>query len=271
MTGIVFDIKEFALHDGPGPRTTVFLKGCPLRCQWCHNPEGLSPKPQLMVKKALCTGCGRCHIPCAHTECVGFDRCIHACPNGLISVAGRKMEAAELAAILNKDSRFFSENGGGITVSGGEPLMQPGFVIALCDALGDDIHKALETSGYADPKVFSAVASKFDLVLLDLKLADPEAHKRYTGRDNRLIHQNLRWLRENQRDFILRIPLIPGITDTRENLTALAEIAGSDPVELLAYNAMAGAKYPLVDMEYLLGTEKNAPVDLSIFQNARMG
>ena len=271
MTGIIFDIKEFALHDGPGPRTTVFLKGCPLRCRWCHNPEGLSPAPQLLVKQTLCTGCGRCRKSCGHPECVPFDRCLHACPNGAVSLCGRSIEAGELAAKLKRDAEFFVASGGGITVSGGEPLLQAAFVRELCAALGPDIHKTLETSGYAAPQEFQSTAPLFDLVLFDLKLANPQQHKAWTGADNAPILANLAWLRENGVPFILRIPLIPGITDTRENLSALADIAGNDPVELLGYNAMAGAKYPMAGMEWTLGERKPAPAELSLFQNARMG
>lgn len=271
MTGTVFDIKEFALHDGPGPRTTVFLKGCPLRCRWCHNPEGLSPVPQLLVKETLCSRCGRCRQGCSHPECAPFDRCLHACPNGAISLCGRPMEAQVLAQKLKRDADFFAAAGGGITVSGGEPLLQWQFVQELCAALGTDIHKTLETSGFAAPEVFQAVVPLFDLVLFDLKLADAQEHKAWTGVDNAPIHANLAWMRENGIPFVLRIPLIPGITDTPHNLRALAELAGADPVELLAYNAMAGAKYPMAGMEWTLGERKAAPVDLSFFQNARMG
>ncbi len=271
MTGTIFDIKEFALHDGPGPRTTVFLKGCPLRCRWCHNPEGLSPSPQLMVKEALCTRCGRCMRGCTHPECAPFGRCLHACPNGLVSLCGRTVTADELAQKLRRDADFFAASSGGVTVSGGEPLLRWRFVQALCTALGPDIHKTLETSGYAAPEVFQSTAPLFDLVLFDLKLADPEEHKKWTGVDNAPILANLAWMRQQSLPFILRVPLIPGITDTEENLSGLADIAGADPVELLAYNAMAGAKYPMIGMEWPLGERKAAPVELSIFQNARMG
>ena len=273
MTGTVFDIKEFALHDGPGPRTTVFLKGCPLRCRWCHNPEGLSPVPQLLVKHALCTGCGRCRRACTHPECAPFGRCLHACVNGALSLCGRSVKAAELARTLRRDADFFAAAGGGITVSGGEPLLQWRFVQELCAALGTDIHKTLETSGYAAPEVFQSTVPLFDLVLFDLKLADPEDHKRQTGADNAPILRNLAWLRQSGVPFILRIPLIPGITDTAENLTALADIAGSDPVELLSYNPMAGAKYPMAGAEWTLGERTAVPAErfLSLFQNARVG
>lgn len=273
MTGIVFDIKEFALHDGPGPRTTVFLKGCPLRCRWCHNPEGLSPQPQLLVKQALCVGCGRCRRGCAHPECAPFDRCLHACPNGAISLCGQSVEAEALAQKLKRDAAFFASSGGGITVSGGEPLLQAAFVQELCAHLGNDIHKTLETSGCAAPQTFQSTVKLFDLVLFDLKLADAAAHSEWTGADNTQILANLAWLRTAGIPFILRIPLIPGITDTRENLSALAAIAGNDPVELLAYNALAGAKYPMAGREWSLGDRTANPAEqfLSLFQNARVG
>ncbi len=270
MTGVVFDIKEFALHDGPGPRTTVFLKGCPLRCRWCHNPEGLSCAPQLMVKQSLCAACGRCRRGCTHPECAPFDRCLHACPNGVVSLCGRTVSAQELAEKLRRDAEFFAASGGGVTVSGGEPLLQAAFVQELCAEL-NGVHKTLETSGYAPPEVFAGTVPLFDLVLFDLKLADAAEHKKWTGVDNALILRNLAWMREHRVPFVLRIPLIPGITDTPSNLQALAAIAGEDPVELLAYNAMAGAKYPMVGMEWTLDDRKALPVELSVFRNARMG
>ena len=148
MTGIVFDIKDFALNDGEGIRTTVFLKGCPLRCVWCHNPEGLSPKRELYLKKNGCLDCGLCRRPCNHPECRQIGRCLHICPMNLVSVAGQEWEAEALAARLARRKRFWQINGGGVTLSGGEPLLQPQFAAALAESLHEyGIRVALQTSG----------------------------------------------------------------------------------------------------------------------------
>ncbi len=270
-TGTVFDIKEFALSDGPGIRTTVFLKGCPLRCAWCHNPEGLSPRPELYRATGACSECGLCRRPCAHPECAPYGRCLHACPRGLLRVSGRLWESGALAAHLLRGRELFESTGGGVTVSGGEPLLQAAFVGELLLALGG-VHKALETSGYADSETFLSVARLCDLVLFDLKLADPVSHKRYTGVTNEPILKNAAALKASGIKHIFRIPLIPNITDTRENLAALAKIAGDSPVELLSYNALAPAKYAGVGRTYPDFIDPSAvnPPDLSLFVNATL-
>ena len=149
MTGMIFDIKEFTVHDGPGSRVTIFLKGCPLKCKWCHNPEGLKTKPQLMYKENLCTHCGICRKLCEHVECSPFGRCIHACPNGCLSIAGEEVFADELAERILQHADILEIMGGGVTISGGEPLLQADFVCELAKHLGKT-HKAIQTSGYAD-------------------------------------------------------------------------------------------------------------------------
>lgn len=252
-TGIVFDIKGFALHDGPGIRTTVFLKGCPLRCLWCHNPEGLSPRPQLSVKKSGCVRCGKCTVPCVHPECQPFGRCLHICPNGCISVAGTEYTAEALTEKLTSDRDVFAMSGGGVTFSGGEPLLQADFVCAVSALLHDKgIHTAMETCAFAAPEVFRCAVEHMDHVIMDIKLADPALHKKYTGADNGVILENFRWLQSCGIPYEIRTPLIPGITDTEENLTAIREIIGGSPWEKLPYNALAGAKYANFGMEYPL-------------------
>ena len=251
MTGIVFDIKEFSIHDGPGPRVTVFLKGCPLRCRWCHNPEGLSRQPQLLWKQTLCRSCGQCRLPCDHPECAEFDRCYLRCTAGALTVSGVPWEAEALAKKLQGYGSMLRSMGGGITLSGGEPLYQPEFAAELLDNL-DGIHRAVQTSGFASEAVFRNVLERVEYVMMDLKLADPHQHRRYTGVDNEPILRNLRILQDSGKPHLLRTPLIPGITDTRENLTAIAELAGNSPVELLAYNRFAPAKYDLLQQDYPL-------------------
>ena len=250
MTGTVFDIKEFSLHDGPGPRVTVFLKGCPLRCLWCHNPEGQSREPQLMVKRNLCAQCGRCRKGCTHAECEGFDRCIFACPNGLISVSGREYEAEALVERIMHNADFYMKNGGGVTISGGEPLMQVDFLCELLPKIG--MHKALQTCGYAKPEDFERVVELCDFIMLDIKLADREEHKKYTGVFNDVILENFEYLKKSKKEYIIRTPLIPNITDTNDNLTAIEKLIENSPWEKLQYNEMAGAKYPMLGMKYKL-------------------
>ena len=254
VEGILFDIKVFSILVWPGARVTVFLKGCPLRCLWCHNPEGLSAAVQLMHKKTVCTGCGLCMQGCDHEVCKGFDRCAYACPNGALSIAGERVTVAELAGRLAKNADFFALTGGGITVSGGEPLMQSEFVIALTEELDKcgHIHKALQTSGYADPEVYRRVVDKFDYIMQDIKLVDEDAHLKYTGVSNKKILQNIEYLKTSGKEFLFRVPMIPGITDTEENLAAIAKLTEGYPVEHLKYNDLAGAKYEMLGMKYSL-------------------
>ena len=250
MTGTIFDIKEFAIHDGPGLRTTVFLKGCPLRCKWCHNPEGLLPEPQLMVRDVRCLHCGLCTRGCSHPDCQPFGRCLHICPNNLISVAGETITAETLAKRIRRSADMFGVQGG-VTFSGGEPLMQPDFLHAVLDLI-PDIPAAVETSGYAREDVFRSVIARMKLVYMDIKLADSDLHKRYTGVGNEAILENFATLRESGKPYLIRTPLIPGITDTRENLDAIKAIIGDSAYEQLPYNAMAGAKYKMLGLRYEL-------------------
>lgn len=270
MTGIIFDIKEFSIHDGPGPRVTVFLKGCPLRCKWCHNPEGLSREPELLWKESVCIGCGKCRVSCDHPDCVGLDRCRHQCTVGALSLSGIRWEADALAKKLRGYESMLASMGGGITLSGGEPLYQPEFTVVLLEKLSG-MHRAIQTSGYASETVFRNVLSHTDFVMMDVKLADPEQHKEYTGVDNAPILRNLKILQESGKNHLLRTPLIPGITDTPENLRSIAELAGDSPVELLSYNPFAGAKYAQLGEVYPLAQLGQAnEVDLSLFQKVTL-
>lgn len=264
MTGVVFDIREFTVHDGPGIRVTVFLKGCLLHCRWCHNPEGLSPLPQLMKKVALCTHCGLCERGCDHAKCQPFGVCLHACPKGLLSVSGQVWEADDLAEKLQSYAPLLPS--GGITFSGGEPLLQGEFVAEVSHRL--TLHKALQTSGYADNDLFRRVLQEMDFVLFDIKLADSELHREYTGEDNTLILQNYRTLLKSGCPHVVRVPLIPGITDTDDNLKRIAALTERSHVELMRYNPLAGAKYPMVGMTYPLSPPPPREVDLKLFRSA---
>lgn len=254
IEGTIFDIKQLAVFDGPGIRTTVFLKGCPLRCMWCHNPEGLSSKPQKMQAVAGCIQCGRCREVCSHPdECVLCGACVRACPKNLIKICGKRVTSEWLAEHLMRDATYFERVDGGITFSGGEPLAQPEF---LADCLGrlSGFHTCIETSGYAAPEVFREVAGLLDYIIMDLKLADAEKHRHYTGVSNRKILDNLEYLKQCGKPFRIRIPVIPGVNDDRANMEATAQLLQGaktlDFVELLPYHTTAGAKYGMVGAQY---------------------
>jgi pyruvate formate lyase activating enzyme len=253
VMGLVFDVREMTVHDGPGIRTTVFLKGCPLRCAWCHNPEGLSFQPEVMARSNGCVHCGLCERPCAHPECEGLGRCTRACPRGLVRRAGEWIEAEALAARLLGTADLLDDAGGGFTLSGGEPLAQPDFLFELAGLLKPH-HLAIETSGYAQSGIFERAIDAFDLVMLDLKHMDAGEHLRGTGRDNAMILSNLELLVASGREFVARIPLIPGFNDSESNMRAVASrllpARGRVRVELLPSNPLAGAKYPMLGLAY---------------------
>lgn len=242
-SGIIFDIKEFAVHDGPGLRTTVFLKGCPLSCIWCHNPEGQSRMPQEMRSPA------------------GVRR------------VGREYLSQELAELLNRQATILKSGEGGVTFSGGEPLMQAVFIAEVIDLL-DDFHILLDTSGYGSERDFRLLLERVDLVYYDLKLIERQAHKRYTGRYNDLILRNLRTLSTSGVPFVIRVPLVPGVTDTNENLSEIARTIRDMPdmqrVDLLPYNRAAGAKYLAAGMEFKPDYDETSSVNanVTIFEKA---
>ena len=247
--GTIFDIKELAVHDGSGMRTTVFLKGCPLRCKWCHNPEGLISKPQLLVRKNSCKNCGLCYKPCNHIECKPFKRCIHICPDNLIRIVGEEIEAKDLAKRLLQNKEFLLK--GGITFSGGEPLMQPDFLLETISYL-KDINIAIETSGYVDEKTFKKVIDAVDYIYMDIKLFDEQDHIKYTGVSNKLILNNLQVLKQSNKPCTIRTPLIPNITDTKQNIENIKKLIGNLNYETLPYNEFASIKYDYLNMEYQL-------------------
>ncbi len=260
QTGTLFDIKGFALHDGPGIRTTVFLKGCPLRCLWCHNPEGLSPVPQLCYRENGCLHCGKCLVPCTHPDCQPYERCLHICPSGCLTVAGWCTDSVTLAEKLAADKDVFAMSGGGVTFSGGEPLLQWAFVGDTAGRLREmGIHTAMETCGYAAGEPFAAVVDVLDYVIMDVKLADPALHRKYTGVDNTPILANLAYLQSCGKPYEIRTPLIPGITDTAENLLSIERLIGNAKWEKLPYNGLAGAKYKHFGMTFGMDTENRTP------------
>jgi pyruvate formate lyase activating enzyme len=261
-TGLVFDIKKYALHDGPGIRTTVFLKGCPLNCSWCHNPEGLSPIAEVAYRRERCLGCGACVEVCQQgalslnphglvwdlDACQSCGACAAICPAEARQVAGRRMQVSQVVAEVLKDQLFYDESGGGVTFSGGEPLGQPEFLLPLLEALGaHEIHRCVDTSGYAPWETLCAVAAHTDLFLYDLKHIDGLAHQRATGVDNALILENLRRLDRLGAAIIVRLPLIPGVNDDPDAIEGagrfLEELAGVAAVHLLPYHHFQASKY----------------------------
>ncbi len=269
--GTIFNIEEFAVHDGPGIRKLVFFKGCPLHCSWCHNPEGISFQKELMVSRSSCIHCGRCTAVCTQEECISCGKCVSVCPLGLRKIVGQETEAVDLAKILLKGKEVLTNSGGGITISGGEPLAQPAFLFDLISQL-KPMNIAVETSGYANKAVFREMVSSVDLVLMDIKHTDPEIHKRYTGVSNARILRNVEILCRSETGFRIRIPLIPGVNDDLKNIQKTASlIKGAkhlQRVELLLYNQTAGAKYPMVNKVFCPGfdTSKQVNIPVRVFE-----
>lgn len=268
-TGIIFDIKRYALHDGPGIRTTVFLKGCPLNCLWCHNPEGIGTSPQILYRKKRCIACGECLLVCPEealslssdmvvtdrTLCRSNGACAEICPAEARELVGKTVSSEEILDTVKKDLPFYSQSNGGVTFSGGEPLMQPDFLFECLKMCGQEgIHRAVDTTGYAELEIIKQIALETDLFLYDLKFMDSEKHRHFTGVSNQLILANLKYLARSGARIILRFPLIPGVNDDTENidlvgmyLRVLPEI---ETVHILPYHGHQENKYVRLDVEY---------------------
>ncbi len=267
MKGRIFSIEEFSLYDGPGIRTTVFFKGCPLSCNWCHSPEGQGYARQIVKSGNGCLHCGKCAAVCTHPgACVLCGECVKVCPRSLIRISGEDREAEQLYKKLSKNFALLERGGGGVTFSGGEPLMQAEFLLEMLRLCEGKTHRAIQTSGYCAETTFSEVLKNVDLVLYDLKLIDEDAAKRYTGKSSAPILRNFEILKGSGVPFVVRVPLIPTVTDTEKNLTAIAERiggAGFLKVELEPYNKFAGSKYAMCGREYLPQFDESVPPEIN--------
>jgi len=258
--GLIFNIMRFSLHDGPGIRTTVFLKGCPLSCAWCHNPEGRSRKPDLIFFENRCVRSGECVRVCPHgatvledgavritDACRACGTCVDVCAAGAREIAGRWVSAQEIIREIESDRLFWEESGGGVTFSGGEPLFQPQLLEALLQACRErKIHSAVETCGYASKRVLLRLAPTIDLFLVDLKLMDSAKHRRHAGRGNELILSNIRTLAESGQELIIRYPVIPGVNADEENVRQMIQFLKElklRRLDLLPYHPTGAEKY----------------------------
>ena len=262
MNGTVFSIEEFSVYDGPGIRTSVFLKGCPLRCTWCHNPEGRLRETEIVRSPNGCIGCGMCERTAVNGKFTAES--IKKCPKNLLRYCGKEYTAEDLCNMLLKNERILN-NGGGVTFSGGEPLLQSGFVFECLEILKGRLHTAIQTCGYCKSVIFENAVQKADFFLYDLKIFDDEMHKKYTGVSNETILDNFKILAKGNKPFIARIPLIPTVTDTERNISEIAEFLAENGVnyaEVLPYNKMAGGKYKMVLKEYKPNFDETAEVKI---------
>jgi pyruvate formate lyase activating enzyme len=260
-TGLVFDIQRFSLHDGPGIRTTIFLKGCPLHCAWCHNPEAVASAPQLAYRADRCDHCLACVGSCPHGAhlaagglhvyerrlCESCGACVESCPQQALRLIGRNMGVEEIMGVVVRDRAYYDRSGGGLTLSGGEPLAQFDFSMGLFEAAKEaGITTCLETCGAVSHKRLAKILPLVDVFLFDYKASDPRLHRELTGVDNRLIVSNLEWLLGQGARVVLRCPLVPGINDQPEHLQRIAALShlsrAPERIEIMAYHDLGRTK-----------------------------
>ena len=276
--GLVFSIQRYSTEDGPGIRTTVFMKGCPLKCLWCHNPEGQEFPPQIAFNDSRCIGCKGCADACPQGainftadgprtdrgKCQNCGKCAEVCPTGARELIGKYMTAEEVFSEVERDALFYRSSGGGVTVGGGEPTMQPGFLaefLIKCHERG--IHTALDTSGYVEWQEMEKILKHVDLVLYDIKQIDPAKHAEYTGVSNELILENARRISGKGIPMLIRVPVIPGYTDGEDNIRGILEfacnLASVAKVDLLPFHRLGEPKYKKLGRNYVFeGTQPPA-------------
>lgn len=257
---LIFNIQRFSIHDGPGIRTVVFFKGCPLRCLWCHNPEGQFLKKEMVIWDDRCIGCKTCVKICRNSaidnpeNCILCGECVEECPAEAREIAGKEMTVEEVMMEIEKDRVFYEQSGGGVTFSGGEPLLQHDFLLTLLKKCKENnIHTVIETCGYSNWEILLSVSKYTDLFLFDLKVMDEDSHKKFTGVSNKVILENLKRLSSSNTNIIVRIPVVPGVNDNIENINKTAEFVSSldlKEVHLLPFHKGGVEKYRRLRRNY---------------------
>ena len=269
--GIVFNIQKFSINDGPGIRTTVFLKGCPLRCAWCHNPESNSVKPEIFYDAKKCLLCGKCAMVCENgchkfidgihiydrEKCIACGKCVDKCVVEALETAGKEMTVEEVISEVLKDKAFYENSNGGITLSGGEPMLQFEFTYELLKAAkAEGLHTCMETCGFAKPEQYEKIKDLVDIFLFDYKLTDTKKHKEYTGVENNLIIENLKMIDSFGCKSVLRCPIIPTVNDTKEHFEGIATMANSLKnvleINIEPYHPLGSGKSEMLGKEYKL-------------------
>ena len=278
ISGTIFKIKRFSVHDGPGIRTSVFLKGCPLNCIWCHSPEGISSEISIWHDQSLCIACGKCVKSCTEKAielitqpepesqqqisinrklCTLNGDCVKICPTGAIQFTGTKTSVSSVIDEIIKDILYYKMSGGGVTLTGGEPLYQPDFSAGILEACRKrKIHTAIETSLFCEKETLSRISDFVDMFIIDMKISDPVQHIRYIGKSNESIRENFRSIAKSGKQIIVRIPMIEGITDSEENINAVREFVRKTnsriPIEYIANNPLAENNYKRLNIPFLL-------------------